>query len=410
MPIRFKNKLVLLKKEAVYGTDAAPEATDVIRASDVNLTPLEADEVSRDNATPYLGASDVFLAGKRVKIDFAVELAGAGTAGAAPAYAAALLGCGLSETLTAGEDTLDDSPVASGNPTGGFTFVKGDAFAGSVDRTVTLTCTTGGASGVAAFTVNAPAVGDEAEYDQAGVVMTDGAAFALPNGATITPTIGTDFAVDDVFTIALYRPCAEYKPVSESFDSLSLYFQQDKVMHKLTGVRGNVRISMDAKNLPKLQFSMIGIYSPPEASVLLAVNFDSFRDPIVHNSANTKLSLHGYSAIANSAEVDLGQGVVWRQRLNDEGVEITDRSASGTLVIEEPEIDVKDFYVAATGHVKDALSIIHGSTVGDVVEISAPKAQIGKPSLSESEGLRMMSLPMTFFAKDGNDELTLTIR
>ncbi len=108
---RWRNKLLLLKTETTYGTDAAPAAGNVIRAQNVSLTPLEADEVKRENVMPYLGAQDMFLAGKHVSLEFEVEMAGSGTAGTAPAYAAALLACGMAETVSEGV-SVEYNPVS----------------------------------------------------------------------------------------------------------------------------------------------------------------------------------------------------------------------------------------------------------------------------------------------------------
>ncbi|MCK5295973.1 MAG: hypothetical protein KAJ75_03700, partial [Alphaproteobacteria bacterium] len=368
-PIHFKKKALLLKKETTYGEDSSPAAADVIRANNLSITPMEASEINRESVQPHFGAGDLWLTGKHVTMEFDLELSGSGIAGSAPAYASALLACGLAETIVTGEDTIHDSPATgSGTPTGSFTFAKGDAFTGDADRVVTLECTTAGASGTAAFTVSAPAAGTASAYEQTGVVMTDSVAFALPEDATFTPTVGTDFVVGDTFTINLYRPCAEYDTVSGSFDSASVYFYQDKVLHKMTGVRGNITSKMSSKEVPSLHFSIMGIYVDPSASALPEVDFSSFKDPIVHSSVNTPtVSVHGYSAILESAEFDFGQQVAFRQRVNDEGVEITDRAGSGRLVIEEPEIGDKDFYALVAAHTKDAVKIVHGITKGSIV-------------------------------------------
>jgi hypothetical protein len=68
---------------------------------DLNIVPLQSDVVSRDLVRPYLGASEQLLANTRVECTFSVELAGSGTAGTAPRYGKALLGCGMSETVVA---------------------------------------------------------------------------------------------------------------------------------------------------------------------------------------------------------------------------------------------------------------------------------------------------------------------
>lgn len=112
MPLLSRKRLILAKAESTYGTDSSPAGTNAILVRNLEITPLEADTVSRDLIRPYLGASDQLLAQTRVSISFEVELAGSGTAGTAPAYAPLLLACGLAETVVA-STSVTYAPVSS---------------------------------------------------------------------------------------------------------------------------------------------------------------------------------------------------------------------------------------------------------------------------------------------------------
>jgi hypothetical protein len=102
MPLLSRKRLILAKTESTYGTDPTPTgSSDAILVRNLEVTPLQADVVSRDLIRPYLGNSDQLLANTRVELTFEVELAGSGTAGTAPAYGPVLKACGLSETVVA---------------------------------------------------------------------------------------------------------------------------------------------------------------------------------------------------------------------------------------------------------------------------------------------------------------------
>ncbi|MHB2265809.1 phage tail tube protein [Aliihoeflea sp. PC F10.4] len=107
-------KLALLAKvEATYGIDAAPTGSaDAILAVDVNFTPLEGGEENRDLLLPYLGNQGVILTGLYGRLEFSVEVAGAGAAGDVPGYGSLLRGCGLAETVTAGTE-VEYAPVSN---------------------------------------------------------------------------------------------------------------------------------------------------------------------------------------------------------------------------------------------------------------------------------------------------------
>ncbi len=96
-----RKRLILVKKEVTYGTDSSPAGTDALLVRNLDITPIEADLVSRDLIRPYLGNSPQLLANSRVSITFQVEMAGSGTAGTAPRYGSILQACGMSETIVA---------------------------------------------------------------------------------------------------------------------------------------------------------------------------------------------------------------------------------------------------------------------------------------------------------------------
>jgi hypothetical protein len=113
MPLLSRKRLILAKSEATYGTDSTPTgASNAILVRNLEITPLQAETVSRDLIRPYLGVSDQLLAQTRVEVTFEVELAGSGTAGTAPAYGPVLKACGLSETVVAAT-SVTYAPVSS---------------------------------------------------------------------------------------------------------------------------------------------------------------------------------------------------------------------------------------------------------------------------------------------------------
>ena len=97
-----RKRLLLAKTETTYGTDPTPTgASNAILVRNLEITPLQAETVSRDLIRPYLGNSDQLLAQTRVEVTFEVELAGSGAAGTAPAYGPVLKACALAETIVA---------------------------------------------------------------------------------------------------------------------------------------------------------------------------------------------------------------------------------------------------------------------------------------------------------------------
>lgn len=112
MPLLSRKRLILAKTETTYGTNSSPAGSDAVLVRNLDITPLEADVVSRDLIRPYLGNYEQLLANPRVKVTCEVELAGSGTAGTAPRYDALLKACGLSSTVAA-STSVTYAPVSS---------------------------------------------------------------------------------------------------------------------------------------------------------------------------------------------------------------------------------------------------------------------------------------------------------
>lgn len=119
-----RNKALLVKLEATYGTDIAPTgAANAIQASNFNFEPLLGTDVSRDLILPYMGHQGTILTGNYARIAFDVEVAGSGTAGTPPAYGPILRSCGLAETITAGSD-VKYTPISVGFESASIYFIN----------------------------------------------------------------------------------------------------------------------------------------------------------------------------------------------------------------------------------------------------------------------------------------------
>lgn len=112
MALQTKKESVLIETESSYNDSTTPNGQDAVLVTELSVTPIASDVVSRDYVRPYLGASEQLLANSRVEVSFSVELVGSGTAGTAPGYSKALLACGLSETVAA-NTSVTYSPVSA---------------------------------------------------------------------------------------------------------------------------------------------------------------------------------------------------------------------------------------------------------------------------------------------------------
>lgn len=307
MPRLFRKLAILNKIETTYGTSSAPAAINAIIGSNVSFTPFEADEVSRDLVLPYLGNQGVILTGKHAKLEFDVELAGAGAAGTVPKYGSLLRCSGFAETVAA--------------------------------------------------------------------------------GVSVT-----------------------YSIVEAGVESSSTFFELDGVRHIMLGCRGNLSVNLTPKGIPKYRFSLTGLLGTVTDQALTATSLTGWTTPVEVSAANTTMSLHGWSSIAESLSIDLGNTVTPRFLIGAESVIISDRKTTGQAVVEATTLGTIDWFARAFDRTRGALALVHGKTAGNIVEINGPALEIGKITQGQTDGILNYTLPLSFCPVNGRDELTIVVK
>lgn len=384
MVLLTRKRLILAKTEATYGTDSSPAGTDAILVKELEITPIEADVVSRDLIRPYLGNSDQLLANTRVSITFQVELAGSGTAATAPRFSSLLKACGMAETTTAAAIT----GTAQAGSAGSITLAAGASATDDIYNGMIITITGGTGSG---------GVGVITDYVGSTKVAT-----VQKSTATFTPGASSTYSI---------AANVGYKPVSASFDSASIYFNNDGVLHVITGARGTFVLNAEVGEIPTIEFTMTGIYNAPTDTAAPATTYTNQATPLIFKAGSTTaFSILGYSGCLMSLELDMANEIVYRELVGcDKSVLITNRATEGTCMIEAPTIAQKDFFTIANDDTTGILTMLHGTTAGNRVTLLAPKVDIGNPSYEDSDGIQMLSLPFAAIPTSaGNDEVLLT--
>ena len=385
MPLLSRKRLILTKIEGTYGTDSSPAGTDALLVRNLEITPIESETVSRDLIRPYLGNSAQILSQTRVVLTFEVEIAGSGTSGTASKMDSLLRACGLAATTTA----ADITGTAQAGAAGSITLESGasstnDFYNGMV---ITLTGGTGdGSKGI---------ITDYVGSTKVATVQKSTAAFT-PDG---TSTYSIEANVG-------------YKPVSSSFESATIYFNNDGVLHKATGCRGTFSLNLEVGQLPVVNFTMTGIYNAPTDTAAPSTTYSDQASPLIFKAGNTSaVSVLGYAdACLQMVSLDVANEIVYRELVGcTKQVLITNRAPAGEVMIEAPTIAAKDYFTIANDDTTGILSLLHGTTAGNQVSLLAPIVDIGGPSYSDQDGIQMLTLPYVAIpSSSGNDELVLT--
>ena len=212
-----------------------------------------------------------------------------------------------------------------------------------------------------------------------------------------------------------------YAPISTGEESVTIYYWQDGIQHKITGCRGSFTIGMTPGELPYFRFTMRGLRNAPtDVETIASLSFAAFKQPqAVNNTFTGGFTFDTYEATLTAFEVDLGQDVQYRNVVGNESVQIVDRRPGGSITIEEPLLATHDFHEFIACHDTGALAIRHGASEpceetptadGKVIEITAPKVQLVQPQLGDSQGIVTLQAQMRFLPDAGNDEILILTR
>lgn len=384
MALLSRKRLILCKSEASYGVDITPAGTDALLVRSLDVTPIEADVVSRDLIRNYLGNSDQLLAQTRVSISFQVEMAGSGAAATAPRFSSLLKACGMAETITAAAVT--GSAVAGG--AGTITLAAGASAVDDFYNGMVISITSGTGNGH---------IGLITDYVGSTKVAT-----VQASTATFVPAAASAYSI---------AANVGYLPVSTGFSSATIYFNNDGVLHKITGARGTFTLTTGVGEIPTIDFQLTGIYNAPTDTAAPTTTYSDQATPVIFKAGNTSaFSILNYTACLQSLSFNVANETVYRELVGcTKEVLITNRAPAGDCMIQAPTIAQKDFFTIANDDTTGTLTLLHGSIAGNRVTLLAPKVDITNPSYADQDGIQMLNIPYVAIPTTaGNDEIKLT--
>ena len=201
-----------------------------------------------------------------------------------------------------------------------------------------------------------------------------------------------------------------YAPVTTPSDSVTLFVNYDGIRHKVTGARGTFSISCEVNQIPRISFSLTGIFNAPTDTALPTVTVSNQASPLIFkNGSTSNFAIFGFAAALQSWNLDFNNEVIYRELVGGtKEVLITDRRPSGTAVIESPALSAHNFFTDYTGTSTGTNTWLHGTTAGNKVTVSCPQTDLGQPTYSESDGITMLNLPfMATPTASANNEFSL---
>ncbi len=213
----------------------------------------------------------------------------------------------------------------------------------------------------------------------------------------------------------------DYLPVSASFESVTIYYHDDGVLHKLLGARGNVDIMMGIGERPLLKFKFVGIDGGISAVANPSLTLTAWQKPLVVTDPNTGDVTLGctYSAGALSGgttypsrglEITGGIDAKYIPLLGGESVDITNREIAGKVTFDLTAAQEVTFMGTVKANTTQGIGVVHGTAAGNIIVVHAPAVQLINPKKEDVDGRRMIGYDLRFVPSSGNDELRICVK
>lgn len=214
---------------------------------------------------------------------------------------------------------------------------------------------------------------------------------------------------------------ADYTPITDGIESLTLYYFDDGVVHKLLGARGSAQITAKLGEVPKLKFRFIGAVGGVLAQANPAVTLTAFKTPQVVTNQNSGDVVLGATHQATGApalaggtpytsqgiELDLGNALNFTPLCGEEGADISDRKASGRVTIDCSAAQEVALFAAVQAATLTSLGFTHGTAPGCRVLFFMPAVQLINPQKADANGRRLITYDLRLTPVNGNDELRI---
>lgn len=215
---------------------------------------------------------------------------------------------------------------------------------------------------------------------------------------------------------------AEYNLVTPVADSVTICGFWDGAKHVIKGCRGSVAIDLTSGSRPLLKFKFIGLDGGISAVTPSGVTFPNFKTPLVVSEQNTGDVTLGctYTAAtptltggtgypSQGLSLDLGNSVQYLPLLGGEAVEVTDRSVSGSFVLDLTAANEVTFMTNVKANTLQAVGLMHGTVAGNKVLIFMPAVQLTNPQKVNVNGKLMIGFDLRVLPSSGNDELKIVV-
>lgn len=213
------------------------------------------------------------------------------------------------------------------------------------------------------------------------------------------------FAMETDTTDTWFTPLAE----SEVIPTTTMQMRNGALMQNVVGIRGSMAFTAETGRKPFFRFNRRGKYVAPVDSVPSAHDFTAWPRALICTPENMfAFTLGGQKLCVSSFTFNDGRQPQVDAYMNCEGTTLGPRRFTGSMTVKWPALATKDLLTQIKNGVTEPLIWTLGKTVGQTIQISAPKVQIKYAGEQNINGDLGITLDLVFQATGvGSDELEI---
>lgn len=204
-----------------------------------------------------------------------------------------------------------------------------------------------------------------------------------------------------------------YEPVSDGEPTLTLYCYLDGTLFKVTGAKGTVSFEMNAKSIPVMKFEFLGEYHAPSevGAMPVGVDYSKFKQPRTVGKKNTPVfTFYGLAAGVSAFSINIAAAIAWRELINLASATSPDRQPTGSVTMEMPKADAKNWAEIVREGTTGACHLVHGTVPGNIVQIDMPQVQCKPFTLQDDASNAMLNMPFDINPDQGDDEIRIVVK
>lgn len=213
----------------------------------------------------------------------------------------------------------------------------------------------------------------------------------------------------------------DYTPISGAFESSTIYYYDDGVLHKLLGVRGTATLDLTVGQKPTISFKFMGVDGGIAAAANPSTTLTAWRVPQIvtddnsgditigatHSVTTVPTFTTGQAYPSQGLTIDLGISATFQKLLGEKSIAITDREVTGAVKLKLTAAQEVAFMADVKSAAKKSIGLIHGTVANDKVGVFLPAAQFKDPTKEDLNGERLCGYKLRALPVAGNDEFRI---